>query len=372
MTSDLYDRLADALSARGGAVPVRKCDEFFALLEELYSPEDAELALAMPMVQITAAQLAAQMGRDPRDVKRGLERMADKGLVFSKKRGGSTYYSLIVLLPGVFELQFMKGEVDEHARKLARLFEDYFNATRRPAPSGRPVPQIFPFARVITVEREIPAGVEIHTFDRVSEYIAQNDYLAVSICYCRHHGELLGDPCSKPKDVCLAFGANAQYLIERGFARQITRQEAYDVLERAEKAGLIHCSSNTSKRIDFICNCCDCHCGIIRSLKDAAVPSMAAQSRFMVSVEAGECVACEACLDRCQLEALSLAGDVIVADEARCVGCGLCVSACPTNALKLKLREEVAEPPPNWLALNRAMILSYARASQPGRTGTGE
>ena len=363
MTSDLYDQLADALSARGGAVPVRKCDEFFALLEELYAPEDAELALAMPMLPVTAQEVAAQMGTDAREVEPGLERMAGKGLVFSKKRGDATYYNLIVLLPGVFELQFMKGEVDDHARKLARLFEDYFNVTRRPVAPGTPVAQLVPFARVITVEREIPAGVEIHTFDRVSEYITQSDYIGVSVCYCRHHGELLGNPCTKPKDVCLAFGANARYLIERGFARQITREEARDVLERAEKAGLIHCSSNTSKRIDFICNCCDCHCGIVKSFKDAAVPSMAALSSFVVAVEAGECVACDACLERCQIEALSMSGDAIVADEARCVGCGLCVSACPTGALRLELREGIAEPPPNWVALNRAMIVSYTTKS---------
>ncbi|MCL0057399.1 hypothetical protein M1N50_03685 [Dehalococcoidia bacterium] len=63
----------------------------------------------------------------------------------------------------------------------------------------------FLFARVISVEAEIPAGVEIHPYDRVSEYVSMADYIAVSVCYCRHRGELLGRPCDKPKEVCLIF-----------------------------------------------------------------------------------------------------------------------------------------------------------------------
>jgi len=355
----VYEKLVDALNARGGAMPALRGDEFYALLEELYTPDEAELALQMPLTPLSAQALAAATGRDIEAVRESLEAMADKGLVFSREHDGELLYELWALLPGVFELQFVRGEVNERTRKLARLFDDYFNAIGQPLPPGVEVPRLVPFARVITVEKEIPAGVRIHTHDRVSEYIAHTEDIGLCTCYCRHMAELLGEPCAKPKDVCLVFGDWAKFIVARGFGRPISQAEARTVLDRAEDAGLIHCSSNTGAQLGFICNCCSCHCGIIQSVKAAGRPSMAAVSSFLLRVDAEECVGCGACLERCQLDALSMDGDVAVRDENRCVGCGLCVRVCPTGALKLEARGDAATPPADWGKLNQAIIASW-------------
>ncbi|MCK4331016.1 MAG: 4Fe-4S binding protein [Dehalococcoidia bacterium] len=361
MTNAIYDKLADKLSSIGGAIPALKCREFFDLVEELFTPEEAELATNMPLSPIPAETFARDIGSDPKEVERLLETMIDKGLVFTLQRGEVRFYNLMVLVPGIFEMQFMKGEVNDRARKLARLFEDYFNAVMQPSAAAPTGFAAFPFARVIPVEEDIPAGVEIHPYDRVSEYISKADYIAVSICYCRHHGELLGNPCDKPKDVCMSFGPNAKFLDERGFARLVSKEEALDILDRSEEAGLIHCSSNTGKYIDFICNCCGCHCGILRSIKNAAVPSMGAVSSFVMTVDEEECVACEACVDRCQMDALTMEGDTVVRSRERCIGCGLCVSVCPTDALKLEPREGAPVPPFDRQEFNVAMMSSLSQ-----------
>jgi len=359
MTEAAYEKLADALNARGGALPALKCREFFALVEELFTPEEAELAAKMPLNPIPAETFAREIaGGDPKEVECLLETMADKGLVFTHEKGGVRLYSLMVLLPGIFEMQFLKGEVSDRTKKLARLFEDYFSVVSQPATGGRSRLAAFPFARVITVEQEIPAGVEIHPYDRVSEYIAKSDYVAVGICYCRHHGELVGRPCDKPKDVCMAFGPQAKFIAERGFGRLVSKEEALQILDRAEKAGLIHCSSNIGKYIDFICNCCDCHCGIIQSIKNAAVPSMGAVSSFIMSVDEEECMGCGDCVDRCQMDALTLEGDIVVRDAERCIGCGLCISVCPTGALRLERREGAPVPPFDRKEFNLALMSS--------------
>lgn len=359
MTELVYEKLAEALNSRGGAVAALKCRELFALLEGLFTPQEAELAAKMPLSSIPAEAFAREIaGGDPKEVESLLETMANKGLVFTHERGEVRFYSLMVLLPGIFEMQFMKGEVSDRTRKLARLFEDYVNVLSQPlaaAPTGFAA---FPFARVIPVEKEIPAGVEIHPYDRVSEYIAKSDYIAVVICYCRHHGELVGRPCDKPKDVCMAFGPNAKFIAERGFGRLVSKEDALQVLDRAEKAGLIHCSSNIGKYIDFICNCCDCHCGIIQSIKNAAVPSMGATSSFIMSVNEEECMGCGDCVERCQMDALTMEGDIVVRDAERCIGCGVCTSVCPTEALRLELREEAPVPPFDRREFNMAMMSS--------------
>ena len=363
MTLPVYEQLGDAISLRGGAAPVIKCREFYALLEELFAPEEAELAAKMPLNPIAADRFAAELGRDPEKVKELLEGTANKALVFSHVRGDVTLYSLMALLPGIFDMQFTKGEVNERAKRLARLFEDYFNI-RRDAAKGASLGPAFPFARVITVEQEIPARAEIHPYDQASQYIANSEYIALATCYCRHHGELLGRPCDKPKDVCMSLGLVARFIAERGLGRLISKEEALKVLERAEKAGLVHCSSNTGKYIDFICNCCVCHCGILQSVKNAASPSMAASSSFIAIVDEEECIECGDCIDRCPMDALTIQGDIAVRDANRCIGCGLCVSVCPTNALRLEAREGAPVPPWDQRALNAAIMDSIPKSPQ--------
>jgi len=359
MTEPVYEQLVDALNSRGGALPAVKCREFCALIEELFTPEEAELAAKMPLSPIPAETFAREIaGGDPKEVENLLETMADKGLVFSRERGEVRFYSLMVLLPGIFEMQFMTGEVSDRSRKLARLFEDYSNVANQPSAAAPTGFAAFPGARVITMEKEIPAGVEIHPYDRVSDYISKADYIAVGICYCRHHGELLGRPCDKPKDVCMSFGPMAEFISERGFGRLVSKEEALKVLDRAEKAGLIHCSNNIGKYIDFICNCCDCHCLILRSIKNAPTLSIVATSSFIASIEEEDCNGCGDCVERCQMDALALEGDIAVQNAERCIGCGLCVSVCPTGALRLELREGAPVPPFDRQEFNMAMMSS--------------
>ena len=360
MTQRVYDELADALSLRGGSVPVLRCKEFLALLEELFTPEEAELAARMPMGLTTVKRLASTTpGSGTEKVETVLEALADKGIAFATERHGLRIYALMPIIPGIFEMQFMKGEVSERTKKLARLFDDYFSVADEIArkqmaavPGGNPG---FPFARVVTVEQEIPTDVTVHPYDKVSTYIDEADCIAVSVCYCRHHGELLNHPCDKPKDVCMTLGPYAKYVAERGFGRLISKEEAKQVLDRSEEAGLIHCSSNTGGYVSFICNCCECHCGIIRSIKSGIIP-MGAVSSFIVMVDEHECSGCGSCVDRCQMEALSLNGDAVVRKAERCIGCGLCVSVCPTGALKLQLREGALVPPLNERELRLSLI----------------
>ena len=361
MADAVYEKLADALSIRGGGVPAVKCKEFFALLEELFTPKEAELAIKMPVSPIPAETFAKEIvGGDPKEVKSLLETMADKGTVFTVDRDGQRFYVLMPLVPGIFEMQFMGGEVSERTKKLAHLFDDYFVLARDAEMRHLAVSKectIVPFARVIPVEADIPTDVTIHPYDKVSEYIAKSDYIAIGTCYCRHHGELVGNPCSKPKDVCMAFGPQAKYVAERGFAKLVSREEALKVLDRSEEAGLVHCSSNTGKYISFMCNCCGCHCGIIQSIKRGVIP-MGAVSNLIVTVSEDECSGCGTCIDRCQMGALSLDGAMLVRKAERCIGCGLCISVCPTEALKLELRKGAAVPPYDQRELNAAMMAS--------------
>ena len=361
MSNTTYKELIGALAMKGGAVPALECPELYALLEELFTPEEAKLACQMPVDAISAVDLVSSTGRSLEEVERLLDAMCNKGLAICRERGGVDVCSLHQLMPGIFEYQFMKGEVNERNKKLARLFEDYlnlvFDLTEKAAKKGVTV-KAFPFARVIAVEEEITAGTAIQPYDRVSSYIENAQYIAVSQCYCRHHGELLGKPCDKPKEVCLTFGPGAKFNAERGFGRPISKEEARRILDLAEKEGLVHCSSNMGKHVDFICNCCVCHCPILQTIKSAAMPNAGATSAYIAMVAEEDCSGCGDCVERCPMEALVMDGDVVRQDAGRCIGCGLCVSTCPTGALSMAPRLDRPHTPWDRKELYAAMTAS--------------
>ena len=62
-------------------------------------------------------------------------------------------------------------------------------------------------------------------------------------------------------------------------------------------------------------------------------------SNYYAAVDTDGCAACETCLERCQMGAISIGeNDVAEVNLDRCIGCGLCVTTCPTKALRLELK----------------------------------
>ena len=152
MTQPVYEKLTDALRMRGGVAPAIKCPEFYALMEELFTPDEAEMASKMPFGLVSAADMAKETGGDPEVTGEILESMANKGLLLSFVQHDVMHYDLLQLVPGIFEMQFMTGEVSERAKRLAYLFEDYSNAMQKLPRSGASgVFPTFPWARVVTV-----------------------------------------------------------------------------------------------------------------------------------------------------------------------------------------------------------------------------
>ena len=129
-------------------------------------------------------------------------------------------------------------------------------------------------------------------------------------------------------------------------------------MKEAEEAGLVHCATNTADKIGFVCNCCSCHCGIMKSMQTSAGPGMAAVSNYIIQLDEEACTACETCVDRCQVKAISM-DDVAEIDFSLCIGCGLCVSTCPEEALSLVNREEKIVPPKNFAELTKAQSATF-------------
>jgi electron transport complex protein RnfB len=359
MEKKLCDRLIDALALRGGAIIPQKNQATYELMEELFAPEEAELACTMPFEPATAETIAQSADFEASASTDILENMANKGLVFAHEKKGAILYSVMSLAPGIYEYQFMAGEFSERTKRLARLFDECTPVSGKQADYSAPS---FPFSRVLTIEKEIESGISVHPYQKISEYLKNAEHVSVSTCYCRHHAELVGDKCDKPKEVCMSLGPAAKFTADRGFGRLISTEEALQILEKSEEAGLIHCSSNTSKYVDFICNCCICHCAILQHHKDMRENKLAAPSNYVVALNQEACDLCETCIERCPMDAFSMVDDEIVSDTELCIGCGLCVSTCPSEALKMVVREENPEMPPKGLIeLYTAMAASMQK-----------
>jgi ferredoxin len=347
MTQEVYNKLAEVLNARSMTYPSVPCDEFYALAEELFTPEQAEIASNMPLNPVSAEVLVDKMkGSDATKLTKHLDEMADRGLVRVKESDGKKSYELMPFVPGIIELQFMHGRVDERTKRLAQLLKSYAKALKNIVLTTTPPPAAADTApvRKISVEEEIHDRSTVLPYDEVMKLIDKTEYIAAGTCVCRHQGDLLDRPCEKPKDnLCMIFGPSAQFAQSHGFVHLLSKEEARQRIDEAEKAGLVHNYANSQDRyIDLLCNCCGCHCLILRGAKRHPVPSKAVIADWVITIDDDACSGCGACIDRCWMEALKMNGELAVRDFNRCIGCGICRYVCPTDAMKLERREKAA------------------------------
>lgn len=82
---------------------------------------------------------------------------------------------------------------------------------------------------------------------------------------------------------------------------------------------------------------------MLRSLKFDPKPASLVSSPFVAAADPDLCHGCGICLDRCQMEALSLDDGLVALDGDRCIGCGLCVTTCPSGTLHLKRKPEAEQ-----------------------------
>jgi len=328
--------------------------EFFQLVEELFTPEEAEINNALEKQPEPLEQIAQKLNRDPKGLHPLLETMADKGLCATFIKSGERVYRGLPFMPGIFEYQFIAGKDSTRYRKLARLIHNYKKAYN----SSKGVEKItFPVTRVIPVEKTIDAGNRVHTYDQVATYIQKYDSIGVGTCFCRHAAKLRGEDIhDMPMEVCMWFGQAADYMVERIGGRKVSKHEAMALLDRSEKAGLIHMSRNTTDEIEFLCNCDRWHCEVVTHVLKQPKPGWVFNSGYQPRFDTDRCVACETCLDRCPPQALTMGEDQHpTLDTDKCFGCAVCATGCPEGAISMEAKPGFPPPPKNVKELVAAL-----------------
>jgi ferredoxin len=315
-------------------------EELLAILRELFTPEQAGLAALLPFKPSPLNRLSRDLGFDSEELAPILAEMADHGLVFERRRDDRLFYSLLPILPGLSEVQFMDGQVSQTKYRLAALFSAYY----RPGIGPMLGNAALPYGRVLPVRRTIPLGQEILPYQQAEEFIRDQRFMCLHTCYCRHEAELNGHGCGKPKDVCMSFGPFAEFLVAKGFSSQASEHQMLSALDRAEEAGLVHVVDNIATGVNFICNCCSCCCMFLKTVNQLDSPGAVAPAAYQAFIDPDECVNCGECLDVCPVEAISHTLDSHQVDPTRCLGCGQCSRTCPSQAIEMHRKEDWSRP----------------------------
>jgi len=339
---DIYLRLAKHLEDLIMGYPFNEA--LTDLLKEMYSPLEAQVALAIPndlqpLEVVDQQRIVERCDLPESAVLEALQSLADRNMVYTRPLGtGAMGYALLQVGYGVPQTFFWSGRKDERARRMAKLVLNYFSVPTTQKVYG-PVPtKTYKYA---------PAGMSLDIAmqgvmpnEQMGPIVKAAAKIAVAHCPCRMSASLLGrTDCRHSLEVCLKYDELADFVISKGLAREISQDEAHQILADSEKEGLVHMVDNARGQIKHTCNCCGHYCWNVGILRRRKIPrDMLMAVYFIRETELAECIGCGACADICPVDAVKMVADKPEVDQNWCIGCGVCAVACPAEVISIKRR----------------------------------
>ena len=242
-------------------------------------------------------------------VQEQLDKLVAAGIVRSRKADGVDCYYYPIWVPGIMEGILSNREQCDRYPDLGYCFEEY---TRRRIDMVAPVfnsgkTGMF-FMRVMPVMSAIENNSRTASYDEISTLIENATAISVGPCSCRRARRLMGEGCGHlEEDMCMYLNDNAITYSKSGAHRLISKEEAYEVLRRAEDNGLVHEINQTPgfEESTAICNCCGCSCFALR-VAEMFRAKNAIRSNFAAKIDKEKCVACGQCVENCQTNAIKL------------------------------------------------------------------
>jgi len=292
------------MGSRDGIKPT---DPEYRILEPVVSEEMAEVALCLDLRKPqTVEEVAARCNKPVPLTGQLLMELAMAGVCFVNKIDGVDQFWHDTWVPGIMEMMTNNKENVKKYPQIAESFEAY-GRVRGPMTAGN-FPVGVGLMRVIPIESAIDGNSRKASYEEVSQYLNENTIFSVSDCSCRTVREVMGEGCGHLKeDMCIQMGHAAEYYIRTGRGREITREEAFEIIKRAEENGLVHQIPNTDGpgKTHAICNCCGCSCLSLRTAEMFINTDMV-RSNYVSQVDVQKCVACGECVEACPVNALQL------------------------------------------------------------------
>ena len=274
--------------------------------------EMAEVALAMKRRKPTTPEkIAPKCKKSVEKTRELMEEMSQLGVLEYNRENADRHkqYLLPMFVPGCAEFLVMKKEVVEAHPEIADMFEKMSRLPLEKVTKMVPIGGGGIGMHVIPVEKAIPTEQKSESIEHLSHWIEKYDgQFAVGACSCRRMRRIMGDGCGHlEEDMCIGVGDTAEYLVETGKGRPITKAEVFEILQRAEDNGLVHQITNIDgeDKIFAICNCCVCSCNALKTSQLFNTPNMS-RSNYIAKVDKEKCVACGQCVENCPAAAVSL------------------------------------------------------------------
>ena len=337
-------------------------EELFEILRLRFTEDEAEIGARMPMTPAPLDKLSKRIGQEPDRLQAKLERMAEKGLVLDFETNGKHFYMLAPTVIGFFEFTFMRLHKDLPNKKLADLLSVYmFEDPTFAKNAFRETTQI---GRALVHERTLTDDVraEILPYEQTTEILKKAELRAVGLCYCRHKAMHHGAPCKKPMETCTTLNESADWVIRRGFGREVSAEEALDIAAMTRDNMMVHIGDNVQNNVSYICHCCGCCCGQLKAISQHGIQNAVHTSNYVASVDENKCKACGRCVKNCpvmaiDVKAASFGNAAAHVDQELCLGCGVCNVACKNKALSMEAREKrIFTPEDNMDRLIRSAV----------------
>ncbi len=282
-------------------------DPEYRILDPIVDDDMCSVMMRMRLETDFSAEDLAKKTRKSLDfVQTQCDKLVKAGVIRTRVRSGVLCYYYPIWVPGIMEGILSNREQCDAHPELGACFEEY---TRIRVGMLAPVlGNGVNFMRVMPVMSAIENDTHKASYDEISTLIEKAWAISVGPCSCRRSRRLMGEGCGHlEEDMCLYLNDNAISFSKNGEHRLITKEEAYEILRRAEDNGLVH-EVNQSLGFDdvtAICNCCGCSCYALRIAELFRSPN-GVSSNFIARVDKDKCVACGQCVENCQTNAVRL------------------------------------------------------------------
>lgn len=365
---DTIEQLADIMNEQS-IHPLQTSDELFHIFDAALTTEEVEFMIKMGGGSHTYESVKNRISLPEKDFERILASLLYKGPVaIIRDEEGSRVYHLMTIFPGWFEFFMMRGVDDEEHRLFAQRIEKLFTAAyefgnedvindlvKAVGPHLSVTIMDTPKTSTLQINEKISRENHVYAAGSVTSFFSMLDdseFLSVGYCLCRYEKELIGDHCrvDMPMETCISVGPAAEYLIEQGISRKITKSEALGMIKDFQDKGCIHQTGRTIPLKDFkskypvdvICNCCwDC-CGVVGNYNRGYLP-LTVTSHYRATVtDKTLCTGCGNCVQYCPVGIVSFDNDGFpVINSELCIGCGQCEYHCQSDVISLDPDERI-------------------------------
>ena len=285
----------------------------FWILDRLLTKEEVKFMLSFKQrrVGLTAKELAERNSMSEEEAQKIIDHLVWIGIVEQNRDNADQHiqYWIPKWVVGSGEYMVEHPTLTDTNPEVATMFnlapqEPLELAAKLVPPGGAGIGM-----HVIPVEKAIDPQIESASVEHLSHWINNSTKLCKMVCACRKaqrvRGEGVGDIEGK---MCIGLNDIAEFLVESGKdAEYITKEEAMEIITRAERKGYVHQITNLDgpNRIVGICNCSAGSCYGLRTSQLFNTPNMS-RSAYRAHVDTEKCVACGKCVEVCPAGAAKL------------------------------------------------------------------